>query len=448
MKKSKIKLLAIALLFGSTFGLYNCTRHDQVLNLNQSGGTELVSVKTSTPPSFATGTNVWAGADAAFWKKAPVLTFTATVPDVEGTNNAFNGFIGNSTTVSMQSMYDANNVYFLISWKATQPHMESAPWFFDPVAKVWAQGDAAPTYDVNGQLTQRSFVDDGFMMMFNINNSDAEFSTKSCFAACHAGEPTLVFDTATGKLITTTTNVMRTNAVSEKLDCWIGRFNAVPQIKQLPDYYIDWNGGVAGSDGIEPDQSVSDGANPPNYSSNEATNGTGGMPNIQTLTITGTSTTEDVPLYVKPAGSTYTNASLVPADTLGAALLVVAVDINGVLTLSNGTTLNPNTSTTYQSVGDGIGNNDPTTWIPGQIVAPYTGGEGDVTANAVWTGSGWQLMLKRALKTADVLNQDVDFSSLNKVPFGVAVMFCAPGSINPADNEHAIMPGLTLSFQK
>ncbi len=448
MKKSKTRFFVATLLLVFTFGLYNCTRHDQALNVAAQNGTVLTSIKTATAPAFVAGGASWSGANAALWKNAPVLNVTATVPDVEGTNNAFNGFIGNSTAVTMQSMYDANNVYFLISWKAAQPNMESSPWFFDPVAKQWLQADAQPTYDVNGQLTQRGFGTDGFMMLFNINNSCADFTTQSCYGACHTGVPTMVVDPATGLISSTTTNVMRTNGPGEKLDCWMARMSNVPQTGQLMDYYVDYNGGVTTGDGIEADQTISDGANPPNYSSNQATNGTGGMPNIQTLTITGTSQTEDVPLWVKPAGSTYTNAALLPSDTTGAALLVIAVDANGVLTLKGGTTLNPNTNTTYQSVGTGIGNNDQTSWIPGQIVAPFTGGEGDVTANAYWTGSGWQMMLKRPLKTADVLEQDVDFSKLDKVQFGVAVMFTAPGSINAADNQHAVAPGLTLTFQK
>ncbi len=448
MNTKRTKFIIAAMLLAFTFGLYNCTRRDLGLNVAPANGTVLTAVKTATPPVFVTGGAVWGGANTALWKNAPVLTVTATVPGVEGTNNAFNGFIGNSTTISLQSMYDANNIYFLMSWKVAQPHMESAPWFFDPAAKLWVRGDAAPVYDVNGALAQRSFVDDGFMMLFNINNSCADFTSQSCFGACHTGVPTVVVDTATGLIRSTTTNVMRTNAQNEKLDCWIGRFNAVPQTNQLLDYYVDWNGGDKTGDGFEPDQSVSDGGNPPTYSSNEATNGTGGIDNVQTLTITGTSETEDVPLYVKPSGSTYTNAALTPADTNGAALLVIAVDVNGVLTLQGGTKLDPNNGTTYQAVGTGIGNNDPTTWIPGQLVAPFTGGEGDVTANLVWTGSGWQMMLKRALKTSDVLGQDVDFSSLSKVQFGVAAMFAAPGSVNPADNEHAIASGLSLIFQK
>lgn len=449
MKRIKIKRIVTVLIFGLILGLYNCTRHDQVLNLASTNSTTLTSIKTNTPPNFVTGGAAWGGADASLWKNAPVLTVTATVPDVEGSNNTFNGYIGNSTTVNMQSMYDANNIYFLISWKASQPNMETSPWYFNPTTKLWAQGGAAPTYNSNGELTLEATCSDEFVMLFNINNSCADFKTQSCFGACHQGVPAMVLDTNTGIITTTTTNVMHTNAPNEKLDCWRARFYEVIQTDQALDYYIDWMGGLPGGNGIHADQSVPNGGNPPTYSSNASTNGTGGISNKQSLTITGTSRHENVPLWVKPGGSSYTNAALLPSDTAGGgALKVIAVDSTGVLTLSDHSTIDPNTGTTYQQVGTGIGNNDPTAWIPGKIVAPYTGGEGDVTANAVWTGSGWQMMLKRALKTADVLEQDVDFSSLADQPFGIGVMFQPSGTVNAADNQHAIMPGLTLTFKK
>jgi hypothetical protein len=47
----------------------------------------------------------------------------------------------------------------------------------------------------------------------------------------------------------------------------------------------------------------------------------------------------------------------------------------------------------------------------------------------------------RALKTTDNSN-DADFSSLSDQPFGIGAMF------NGADNQHAIVAGLTLHFQK
>jgi hypothetical protein len=349
----------------------------------------------------------------------------------------------------MQSLYDANNIYFLIQWNQVQPNLESSPWYFNPATKQWAQGGAAPTYDVNGILALQSFVSDQFTILFNINNSCAAFITQSCFGICHQNVSSMVMDTVTGIITTKTTNVMHTNGPSEKVDCWRARMYQVMSASQAIDYYIDWNGGVPTANGIHANQSVPNTAYPPVYSSTTSTNGAGGLNNRQSLTITGKSVKENVPIWVKPSGS-YTNAALLPSDTAGGgtALKVTAVDSTGVLTLSDGSKINPNTGTTYQLLGTGIGNNDQTTWIPGKIIAPYTGLMGNVTANARWTGTGWQLMLKRALKTPDVLQQDVDFSSLENQPFGIGLMFQQVGSVNASDNQHAIKPGLTLKFNK
>ena len=126
-------------------------------------------------------------------------------------------------------------------------------------------------------------------------------------------------------------------------------------------------------------------------------------------------------------------------DTLpgGAAIKVIAVDSMGVLTLANSATIDPRVGTDYQQVGAG----DGPKCIPGSIVDAYTGSRGDVIANAFYTGTGWRLLLKRALKTSDTVN-DVDFSTLSNQFFGIGVMF------NGADNQHAIVPGLTLVFEK
>lgn len=444
---NKKKIVAVLMLCTTLF-LYNCTRHDQTLNVAPASSTILTSVKTTTPPTFSTGGASWGGPEASLWNAAPKLTVTATVPDVTGSGVSFAGYIGNSAKVTMQSLYDANNIYFLIQWDQAQPNLESSPWYFNPTTKRWTAGGAAVTYDVNGGVIMRSLVSDQFDVIFNINNSCADFKTNSCFGACHQGITTMVVDTLTGNVNTQTTNVMHTNGPSEKLDCWRARMYQVVGASQAIDYYIDWNGGSQTANAVHTDQTVPNNASASSYSSNVSTNGTGGISNKQSKKITGTNTTVSVPLWVKSSGSHYTNCALVPSDTTGAALKVVAVDSNGVLTLSDASTLDPNSGTTYQQVGDGIGNNDQTLWIPGKIVAPYTGGVGDVAANAVWTGSGWQLMLKRALKTADVLEQDVDFSPLADQQFGIGVMFQPSGSVNAADNQHAIVPGLTLKFKK
>ena len=450
MKKS---FIVISLMILAIFSLTYCTKNDGILNLNPpevaSTGDTLFSVKVASGPTLVTAGATWSGADTVFWKNAPKLTETVTVPEVIGDVVSFSGFIGNSNKITMQSVYDANNVYFFVQWDQAQPNMESSPWYYNTITKRWAQGGAAPTYDVNGILTLQSFVSDQFDVIFNINNSCAGFVTQSCYGACHQNVNSLVMDPVTGNITSKITNVMHTNGPSEKLDCWRARMYFVMNASQAIDYYIDWNGGVPTANAVHGNQSVSNGANPPVYSSTAATNGTGGTSNTQSLIITGTSTKANVPLWVKPSGS-YLNAAMLPSDTTGSgsAVKVIAVDTTGILTLKNGATLNPNTGTTYQQVGTGIGNNDQTSWIPGKIVAPYTGLMGNVAANAHWTGKGWQLLLKRALKTPDVLQQDVDFSSLATQQFGIALMFQPIGSKNAADNQHAIKPGMTLKFKQ
>jgi len=131
-------------------------------------------------------------------------------------------------------------------------------------------------------------------------------------------------------------------------------------------------------------------------------------------------------------------------DGTTAALLVTAVDSNGVLTLSDASTLDPTASSDYNTVFDangtivGVGPKA----IPGLIMQKYQNGRSDIQFKAVYAGAGWVLELKRALKTSDAaVLQDVDFSPLNDVNFGIAVF-------NKANTAHAIEPGLTLHFQR
>jgi hypothetical protein len=58
-----------------------------------------------------------------------------------------------------------------------------------------------------------------------------------------------------------------------------------------------------------------------------------------------------------------------------------------------------------------------------------------------YTGTGWVLEFKRKLKTGDVLKQDIDFTSLQDQPFGMAIF-------NSANYQHGIQPNLLLKFQK
>jgi hypothetical protein len=124
--------------------------------------------------------------------------------------------------------------------------------------------------------------------------------------------------------------------------------------------------------------------------------------------------------------------------TAGTAKLITAVDVNGVLTLNDGGTIDPNVGTDYQRVGNGVG---PKV-IPGLTLNDgYTGSAGDISCKATYVANtGWVLEIKRALKTSDTL-YDIDFSSLNDQYFGVAVF-------ENAQIAHSIKPNLVLKFQK
>ena len=112
------------------------------------------------------------------------------------------------------------------------------------------------------------------------------------------------------------------------------------------------------------------------------------------------------------------------------------MDANGVLTLSDATTIDPNVGTDYQRIGTGIGPKA----IPGIIINTYTGSRADILCKATYTGSGWILEFKRALKTADAVN-DIDFSSLTDQYFGFAIF-------ENAQIAHSIKPNLILKFEK
>lgn len=439
--KNMTRYLAVVLIMVTVIvlGLSNCTKHNQVLDLTTPTPTlntdTLYSVK-GTATLRPIGGSPWDGTIDAAWDNAPQLTIHAVVPDLG--NGTFIGYVGNATDITMRSLYDANNIYYLVEFDAAQKNVESAQWYFNPATKLWAQESGAPTLNSDGTF-RPPFAQDQFVMMFDIANSTPSFLSLSCYSACHV-------NSSYGSGTTPTGGVMYTNGHTELLDCWRARMLQVVNVNQANDCFIDDGSSVGlGSSGtldkneVHSDWQVNNGSAstvPPQFQTAQGADG--GFSNKQTLTITGTSTKEAVPIWVIPGGS-YNNSAIMLSDTLpsGAALKVVAVDGNGVLTLSNSSTIDPSAGSDYKQVGSG----DGPKCIPGSIVGAYTGSRGDVTANAFYTGTGWRLLLMRALKTTDNSN-DADFSSLSDQPFGIGAMF------NGADNQHAIVAGLTLHFQK
>jgi hypothetical protein len=181
------------------------------------------------------------------------------------------------------------------------------------------------------------------------------------------------------------------------------------------------------------------------YQDNTYPNGRKGDPGIdiyqnnkRTIAETGNGGSMlDVPKYVIPGRTDY-GWIMNSEFTSGVAKLVTAVDANGILTLSDGSTIDPNIGTEYQRIGNSVGPKA----IPGLTLNDgYTGSAGDISCKAAYVAnSGWVMEIKRALKTSDSI-YDVDFSSLNDQYFGVAIF-------ENAQIAHSIKPNLVLKFRK
>ena len=239
-----------------------------------------------------------------------------------------------------------------------------------------------------------------------------------------------------------------TNGASEKIDMWWANPTRGLTYGNMDDEYQDWAGGpgvtnlVGGSgNGRHFDDLVVNGASTtwpyaPTYTS-DATQGSAN--NRQSLKLDGTGATVTVPMWIILNS---TGDFIKVADTLagGAAVKITGVSSTGVLTYATGS-IDPNVGTDYQRTGDAVTGNTALKGFPGVILSPVKNGRADISLSAVYSGTGWVYEYKRLLKTADVLKQDVDFTSLQDQPFGVAFF-------NNSNYQHGIKPNLLLKFQK
>jgi len=436
MKNSLTGLLFVtsSLLFAS------CTKDAQVVvPAATANPSELLSYKTTIVPIID-------GAIDAQWGNATVTNLSAVVPD-PGANNLFAGYIGENYAGTVRSMYDPTNIYFLIEVKDASNNSNPTPWYFNPTTKLWAKEGNTKTFDASGVLTRDGFGADQLALLFNVDNSTPKFGTQTCYASCHIFSTYVDYSTGVGILKGYGSGANHyTNGINEKIDMWWAHPTKGFLFGQMDDNYQDYAGGTAVTglvgnqgNGRKLDGQVITGKNTafpgtPIYTPASIPTT---VSNSLTVNITGTTTSTSVPLYVS-IGANATAGYIKVADTAsGVAKRVVAVDANGVLTLADGSTLDPNTGTDYQRVGAGLGSKV----IPANVLMPLTAGRSDITMSAVHTGSSWVFEIKRALKTSDALKQDVDFSSLADQPFGLAYF-------NRSNYQHGIQTGLLLKFQK
>jgi hypothetical protein len=398
MKYFKSKLIWVISTVVLAIGyVASCTKNDQLLDLPEpaNSSTDLVAVKTAIAPSID-------GTVEAIWDNSPVLEFSTSVPEVTG--DVFRGYTGNIIPwVKMRAAYDDNNIYFLVEWADPTRSLKRSPWYFNPATKRWAQ--ELGTFDFTTSPYRPPFYEDKVAFLWNINNSVSGWSNGTCYKSCHTGLPAADLSSR-----------HYTNYPTEKIDMW---------------HWKSVRGGVNGSNQIH-DQ----------YQDNSYPNGRKADPgtdiyqnNTQTLNQPGVGNVS-VPKYVIPNKADYgwiMNAEV----TAGTAKLVTAVDANGILTLSDATTIDPNTGTDYQRIGSGIGAKA----IPGVTLNDsYAGSMGDIPCKAVWNNGSWIMEFKRALKTSDAL-YDIDFSSLSNQYFGFAIF-------ENAQIAHSIKANLVLKFKK
>ena len=441
MKKFKKSYFAIMVALGLITSLPSCTQHDQVLDTTPAvlvTDTLYVAKGTATLQPQGPG-HAWDGSIESVWANAPELKVKATVPDVPV---EFDGFIGNSSDVSLKALYDANNIYFLVEASAPRAHNESALWYFNSTTKRWAQETGAPALNTDGSY-RPPFQQDGFTFAWNINKSTQNFNTLSCYAVCHA--MTSFGGTAVDGAR------MYCNGPNERLDCWRCRTLFGGALNQANDVWIDdgagtypSTSGTADKNQFHNDWQVHNGTAssvPPSLQS-PGFAADGGFSNKQALQMTGTSGSANkvnVPIWLDPNGN-YSGSLILVGDTVSKCKKVIAVDTMGVLTLADNSTINPATGTDYKQIGSGNG----AKCVPGTVADVYTGSRADVTMNQYYTGSSWRFLFKRALTTADT-QYDVDFTSggtYENLPFGIGVMFMG------ANGQHAITAGLTMKYNK
>jgi Ethylbenzene dehydrogenase/Carbohydrate family 9 binding domain-like len=441
MKQLQKKVGVIALFIATVTILVHCTKRNQIIEEeNSSPGNELISLKTTTAPTID-------GTIDAMWNNAAKLNVEPQVPDPG--NNLFTGYIGETYSATIRSMYDNQYIYFLVEVPDNNKSVKSAPWYFNPTTQRWAQEPTARTYDASGVLTREGWGEDKLAFQWNVDFSTPKFITQTCYASCHVFTPYLDYSVTPPAMKSNAASGNHyTNGANEKIDMWWAHPNRGLQYGKMDDNYQDWAGGpqvtslVGGSgNGRHFDDLVVSGASAtwpfaPTYTA-DATQGSAN--NRQNLKLDGTGATVTVPMWIIPNS---TGDFIKVADTLagGTAVKITGVSSTGVLTYSGGT-IDPNVGTDYQRIGDPVTGGDGLKGFPGIIISPVLRGRADIDCIAVYTGTGWIYEFKRLLKTNDVLKQDIDFTSLQDQQFGMAIW-------NKSNYQHGIKPNLLLKFQK
>ncbi len=134
-----------------------------------------------------------------------------------------NGYPGmKSTTVTIKSLYDDKNVYFLITYKDPTKSLARAPW----VKQADGSWKRSEEKDSAGQ--DNTYYEDKLAMFWNI--SAKGFEADGCMIACHLDEPG---DKSPGRKYTA--------SADETIDMWHAKFVRTMPMGMFDDQYVDNN---------------------------------------------------------------------------------------------------------------------------------------------------------------------------------------------------------------
>jgi len=342
----------------------------------------------------------------ATWADAQVLIAPTEVLDPLGDDGtqAFRGYVGQTQESTLRALYDDEYIYFLAEWTDEELSNTRDTWYFDPATSLWAQESRWPLFDEDtGVKIRDAFYEDKYAILWDVDNSVEAWPEQTCFATCHTG-----LSEADGYARHYTLGAGQT------VDMWHWKQARTSFYQQADDQY---------QDDVQPNgrhSDANDGQAPYTNNSQTLNNGIDDV---------------SVPLYFIP-GREYYNWITIDEINSGEAKLITGVDATGILTYDGGT-IDPNTEEGYERDGETTGKfGMPSVWVQ-----PSNGSRGDITAVGVYTGTGWILEFKRKLSTGDATGADVDFSSLEDFPFGIA-------TFNNAAIAHATRAFLTLKFEE
>lgn len=299
-------------------------------------------------------------ADDAAWADAEPITIEV--------QNGFNNF---ATKAELKAVYTADTIYFVLSYEDP-----TESWFRSPWQKqedgTWKK--VTDPDDKGGD--NNLYYEDKFAMIWNINNSIANFNEKGCGGACHDGENPELKPYGN----------KYTESEGEYGDIW--HWKSIRNLNQVDDQYLDWtrldtstpeNQASTIEAGRHSDKKDSGG-----YADNYAS-----MPDPADAT--KTIPDKSMPGFISPSIDMTTGAPGYILDSEKVAVTKEELDA--------------------MPVGS---------YIPAILKSEIVGDRGQISAGWVWADGKWTIEFSRALETGS--ETDVQFNDLAaQYFFGLAV---------------------------